>query len=112
MIEPRPDAKETRVVNVRNEPYDVYIGRRCRGHRDEGWGNPFAIGRDGNREEVISKYRVWLRDQPELQARVRRELRGKILGCWCKPDSCHGDVLATVAEGLDPTTARSTAEAS
>ncbi len=97
MIEPRLDAQKTRVVNVRDEPYDVYIGRPCRGHRDEGWGNPFKIGRDGNREEVIEKYRAWLRDQPELQARAHRELRGKILGCWCKPKSCHGDVLMEIA---------------
>ena len=87
---------QTRVVNVRDEPYAVYIGRACRGHRDEGWGNPFKIGRDGNREEVIEKYRSWLRDQPELIARAR-ELRGKILGCWCEPEPCHGDVLMEIA---------------
>ena len=92
-------AQRTRVVNVRGEPYDVYIGRPCRGHRDEGWGNPFKIGRDGSREEVIEKYRTWLRDRPDLIDRARRELHGKILGCWCKPEPCHGDVLAAEVAG-------------
>ncbi len=89
------------VVHCKREPYDVYIGRPMRGYRDEGWGNSFKIGRDGNREQVIAKYRAWISDQPELQARARRELRGKILGCWCAPLPCHGDVLLEIANGVD-----------
>ena len=57
------------------------------------WGNPFEIGKDGTREEVIAKYREWLRARPKLIELARRELKGKILLCWCTPLACHGDVL-------------------
>lgn len=80
-----------RVVHCRRAPYDAYIGRPSR------FGNPFKIGRDGNREQVIAKYRDWLLGQPDLVDAVRRELRGKILGCWCAPLPCHGDVLSEIA---------------
>lgn len=69
----------------------VYIGRPSR------WGNPFVVGRDGSRADVIHKYRSWLLDQPELVARARRELMGKDLVCWCAPLACHGDVLLWIA---------------
>lgn len=89
------------VVHCKREPFHVYIGRPMRGYRSEGWGNPFKIGRDGTRGEVIAKYRAWISDQPELQARAHRELRGKILACWCAPLPCHGDVLLEIANGVD-----------
>jgi hypothetical protein len=66
--------------------YDVYIGRSSK------WGNPFVIGKDGTRDEVIQKYDVWLDTQPELLAALP-ELQDKILGCWCAPKSCHGHIL-------------------
>lgn len=80
-----------RVVHCKRERYDVYIGRPSK------WGNPFEIGRDGrNREQVIAKYREWIQTQPDLMAALP-ELRGKVLGCWCAPRSCHGDVLVELA---------------
>jgi hypothetical protein len=81
----------TQVVHCKHAPYDVYIGRPSK------WGNPFRIGRDGTRVEVIEKYRRWLQTQPHLLAALP-ELRGKTLGCWCKPKPCHGDVLAELAD--------------
>jgi hypothetical protein len=69
----------------------VYIGRPSK------WGNPFRIGRDGDRLQVIEKYERWLLDQPALVAAAQKELRGKVLVCWCKPLACHGDVLARIA---------------
>jgi hypothetical protein len=75
----------TQVVH-RNQPHDVYIGRPTK------WGNPFEIGRDGSRSQVIDKYEAWIRTQPELLGALH-ELKGKTLGCWCKPHACHGDVL-------------------
>ena len=71
----------------------MYIGR------PGPYGNPFTIGRDGSREEVIAKHRAWIMERPDLQARARRELRGKILGCWCAPLPCHGDLLLEIANG-------------
>lgn len=85
------------VVNRRKAPFDVYIGR------PGPWGNPFshmpgtlAKFRVASRDEAISRFREWFLAQPELVARAKRELKGKVLGCWCKPASCHGDVIAEV----------------
>jgi hypothetical protein len=80
----------SRVVHVKRDRYDVYVGRPTK------WGNPFAIGKDGSREVVIVKYRAWLFNQPHLLAALP-ELRGKVLACWCAPLACHGDVLAELA---------------
>jgi len=77
-------------VHCKREGYDIYIGRPSK------WGNPFVIGRDGDRAEVIRKYETWLRTQPELMAQLD-ELSGKVLGCWCAPRACHGDVLVNLA---------------
>ena len=79
-----------KVVHCKREKYDVYIGR------PSPWGNPFVIGRDGTREQVIQKYEQWLLTQPALLAALP-ELKGKVLGCWCSPKPCHGDVLVRLA---------------
>jgi len=94
-------ADRTRVVHCKREPYDVYIGR------PSAWGNPFRIGRDGTREEVILAYRLWLQRHPELIEQARRELRGQRLGCYCAPLPCHGDVLAEVADAPEEPTPQS-----
>ena len=79
------------VVHFRKDPYDVYIARPSK------WGNPFKIGIDGDRREVIEKYRLWLLEQPELMTEIA-ELHGKTLGCWCRPYFCHGDVILEIAK--------------
>ena len=78
------------VVHCKKNPYDVYIGRPGK------WGNPFTIGKDGTREEVILKYENWIKTRPHLIAALP-ELKGKILGCWCSPQACHGDILSQMA---------------
>ena len=83
----------TRVVHCKKEKYDIYIGRPSK------WGNPFSIGKDGTREEVIQKYKEWISQQPELLADLP-SLKGKVLGCWCKPQACHGDILAKLTEEI------------
>jgi hypothetical protein len=82
-----------RVINQRRDVGGVYIGRPSK------FGNPFVIGRDGNRAEVIRKYEEWLLAQPALVEAARRELRGHDLRCFCAPLACHGDVLLRVANG-------------
>ena len=81
----------TRIVHCKKESYDIYIGRPSK------WGNPFQIGKDGTREEVIEKFRNWINTQSDLLKDLH-ELKGKTLGCWCKPKSCHGDVLVELIE--------------
>ena len=81
----------TQVVHCKKEKYDVYIGRPSK------WGNPFTIGKDGTRDEVITKYREWILTQANLLNDLD-ELKGKTLACWCHPQACHGDVLAELCE--------------
>ena len=84
---------ETTVVNMRGgASCDVRIDRRSK------WGNPFVIGKDGNREEVIAKYREWIEARPDLLWSLLPELDGQRLGCWCAPLACHGDVLVELVE--------------
>ena len=85
------------VVHCKKEKYDIYIGRPSK------WGNPFshlsgtlAQYKVSSREEAVQKYEEWLLNQPELITSLP-ELKGKILGCWCHPKSCHGDVLSRLA---------------
>lgn len=83
---------KTLIVNVSKDSCDVYIGRASGNYKASKWANPFKIGPDGSREEVIKKYANWILSQPQLINSLS-ELEGKVLGCWCKPESCHGDVL-------------------
>ena len=91
-----------RVVHCKREPHDVYIGRPSK------WGNPFShLDKSAarfkclTREEAIARYEEWIFTQPELLGSLH-ELRGKVLGCWCAPKACHGDVLLRLAnDGFD-----------
>ena len=94
-------ASETIVVNKRFEQYDVYIGRPSQ------WGNPFshqagtlAKFKVATRQEAVDCYRAWILapEQAELRALIKKNLKGKRLGCWCKPLACHGDVLKEMAD--------------
>jgi hypothetical protein len=78
------------VVNVRKAKCDVYIGRGSK------WGNPYRIGKDGDRDRVCDKYIEYLNTHPDLLAALP-ELKGKVLGCYCAPLRCHGDYLAFLA---------------
>lgn len=78
------------VVHKKQARYDIYVGRPTQ------WGNPYVIGPDGTREQVIAKYRGWLLRNPQLLAQLPM-LRGKTLACWCAPAACHADVLAELA---------------
>ena len=84
-----------RVVHIRNAPPDaIRIDRRTR------WGNPFVIGPDGSREEVIEKYRADLWNQihaGKIDLNDLASLHSRVLSCHCAPMPCHGDVLAEAA---------------
>lgn len=80
----------TTVHNKYKEKYDVYIGRPTI------FGNPYEIGKDGNREDVIKKYREYFTERIQTDVNFLKAiltLRGNRLGCFCKPHSCHGDVI-------------------
>lgn len=89
------------IVHCKKEPYDVYIGRPSR------FGNPFSH-RGGTlaqvevetREEAIECFENYARSTPWLLKAIKEELKGKILGCWCHPLSCHGEILVKIANEL------------
>lgn len=94
---------KTRVVHCKREKYDVYIGRPSK------WSNPFTH-KQGTKakwivasvEEAIQKYVEWISEQNHLLADLH-ELKGKVLGCWCKNkgnEPCHGDILADLADSI------------
>lgn len=104
---------KTKVVNVRKEPYDVYIGRP--GSKPSSafglpvmkfrLGNPFPV-RIYGREVCLEKYREFfyrtLESNPEFKAFIH-SLKGKTLGCFCKPSNCHGDIIADYLNNLEAT---------
>lgn len=93
---------ETEVVHINKDDYDVLIDRTTM------WGNPFIIGIDGSRNEVIIKFDQWLdgiilqdykqKERQDILDNIK-QLRGQRLGCWCKPKPCHGEILARRADG-------------
>jgi hypothetical protein len=83
-----------KVLNKRTDkiPADaVYVGRPSK------WGNPFVIGRDGSRNEVIRLYRAHILAMVKIGSLDLTELTGKDLVCWCSPLPCHADVLLELA---------------
>jgi hypothetical protein len=79
-----------RKVGKRSSATQPYIGRPSK------WGNPFVIGRDGSRADVIAKYHAWIVARPAPMNAVD-ELRGRDLVCWCASLACHSDVLVGLA---------------
>lgn len=82
---------KTTVVNLRKSEYDIYIGR------GSVFGNPYTVEEYG-RLCCIEKYKQYLINNPQLITLIKKELKGKILGCFCKPLACHGDILAQIAD--------------
>ncbi len=92
----------TTVVNLKNSDYDVYIGRGSK------WGNPYSHKTNtkakfivSSRKEAIGSYRKYLfSKEGEHLLKDLHELKGKVLGCYCKPLDCHGDILSELANLL------------
>ena len=68
-------------------------GIYCRIDRNSIWGNPFILDEDGDRETVIANYADYLTKKPSLRKLTHQSLRGRIMGCWCYPEPCHGHIL-------------------
>jgi hypothetical protein len=96
----------------------IYIGRSNQTYqlRSSPLQNPFRIGRDGNREQVINKYQKWLHKQVKIGlaghsnsafnklvqiAKLVKMGKSVQLTCWCKPKLCHGDVIKRYIDWLN-----------
>ncbi len=76
-----------RVVFIDGIRYPLY---------DSPWANPYKITESQSREQVLKLYREYIEKKLESEPILINkllELRGKKLGCWCKPECCHGDIL-------------------
>ena len=93
-----------KVVHVKKDRYDVYIGRANPRNKlkQSKWANPYFIGRDGSLEEVFDKYEKYISELIEQDKVSLDELENQILGCWCAkkggitfdgPLICHGQIL-------------------
>jgi hypothetical protein len=95
----------TEVVHKNKEYFDIYIGRPSK------WGNPYTHIKDketkaefivSTRKESIDKYREWITNgDGQYLLNDLHEIKDKILGCWCKPKSCHGDILVELTEEIE-----------
>jgi len=91
-----------KVVHCKKEKYDLYIGRPSK------WGNPYSH-KEGTkakykvetRREAVEAYRDMMIEKIAKNPALLKELAeldGLVLGCWCKPKPCHGDVLVELSE--------------
>ena len=97
------DMEKCKVVHHKKEDYDVLIDRTTK------WGCPFSY-REGTRatyilptiKEAIEAYRECITNgEGKYLLNDLHELKVKTLGCWCKPKTCHGDVLVELVNNLD-----------
>jgi hypothetical protein len=87
----------TSIHNKYKESYNVYIGRPTI------FGNPFEIGKDGSRQDVVDKYRAYFHKRIDEDVEFKKQvlaLKGKRLGCFCKPHACHGDIICEYLNNL------------
>ncbi len=86
-----------KIVHCKRQSYDVYIGRPTI------YKNPFFIGKDGNRQEVIEKFKAYFLNRIVTDSQFKsaiRKLNGKVLGCWCYPKDCHGRIIMEYLEDI------------
>ncbi len=96
------------VINLKHEPelreafeYAHVVNNTVLVDRRTKWGNPWRVGHDGSRAEVIARYRadLWQRIRAgEVALEELAALDGCWLACWCDPEPCHAHVLARAAE--------------
>jgi len=100
------------IVHHKKHPYDVYIGRPKPGEHsgDQCWGNPFSHKpwaksefKTSSKVESLNKHRQWVLSNPQLIKKIKQELAGKVLGCWCdNAQACHGFILWLIANDITP----------
>jgi hypothetical protein len=61
------------------------------------FGNPFFLDSDGTRDQVCDGYIEYFKHKRSLHSKVK-DLKGKVLGCHCAPQRCHGDHLKQLAD--------------
>src|SRR5690348_11986651 len=89
-----------KIVHCKKSKYDIYCGRPSI------YGNIYIIGKDGNRAEVINKYKIYfdnkIKNDPEFKKAILK-LRNKTISCWCDypKQDCHLRIIAEYLDSLD-----------
>ena len=73
-------------------PNNIYIGRKTKLLEESKWHNPFRFTNENSRRIAVNKFERDIRSNTDLLKDIQ-QLRGKTLGCWCKPKACHGNVI-------------------
>jgi hypothetical protein len=92
-----PKEYKDKIVHCKRQKYDVYVGRPSI------FGNPFKIGKDGDRLEVIIKFENYFLYKINTDEQFKRaidKLKGKVLGCYCAPKDCHARIIVDYLEGV------------
>ncbi len=87
----------TSIVNIKNKPrpdFDIYIGRANRFLElpESKFCNRFPLKRETDRPRILCLCRDDFLSRSEVIESLH-ELDDLILGCYCKPKICHGDLL-------------------
>ena len=97
---PKPSEQPTTAVNInKGIRCEVYVGRGTP------FGNPYVIGQDGDRDEVIRKYRIHFYEKLKIDPNFKKQvqaLKGRVLGCHCVPLKCHSSVIIDFLDGPKP----------
>ncbi len=89
-----------KVINIKTgEKFTHYIGRACYGYEESPLHNPFKIG---TRKEKIENFKIYLENSDDLINYVKSLSEDAVLGCWCKPQGCHGDVIVELWNRMNP----------
>jgi hypothetical protein len=81
-----------KLVHCKKEPFTHYIGRPSL------FGNPYVIGKDGTREQVVIKFKRYAVQY--LLEEIKSLPKDAVLACWCSPQDCHGNAIMEIWEDL------------
>ena len=79
----------------------VFINKERFPKRSSTWANPYKVKKEG-RDKSLELYELWLREKIKNEGIEEfKKLKNKVLGCWCKPEKCHGDIIIKILNELD-----------
>lgn len=84
-----------KIVNIKNkQPFDIYIGRENKwlSLKQSIFANPFVLKNESGRDKCLEDYENYVRNNEQILKNLHL-LKDKILGCYCHPKKCHGDIL-------------------
>jgi hypothetical protein len=79
----------------------VFINKERFPKKASTWANPFKVTTEG-RDKCLELYETWVRDKIKKEGTEElKKLKNKVLGCWCKPEKCHGDILIKILNEIE-----------